>query len=581
MPIIISRRLAAVALAAIAILGCPGDTTGPIVLAVSIIGGDGQTGVAGTALANPFVVLVEDTSGNPAPAADVHWTVFTGTGTLSAATSLSDSAGHATAGFTLGTTAGPQMVRATVAGAAGSPLTFTATATAGPAAKLIKYAGDQQSGPLSQPLATLLTARVLDQYDNPVAGDTVRWAVTAGGGTLADTVTVSNNAGLASTSYTLGAATGVNTVTASHAASAPITFSATAVAGLIFVTSVPIPANYGIHDTFVRDGLAFVFAWNSGVRIYDVGNGVKGGSPAAPESVSTFITAGGEVHNGWWFWNPSNNEKRYLFIGQEGPGTIGSSSQGDIHVLDLSNLQAPDTVARFHIAGGGPHNFWIDEAAQILYASYYNKGVVALDISGTLSGDLSSRGIDTIVPGGAGNTYVWSVMQHGASLYAIDMLSGLWQLNATGGHLSVASGGNNVPERYSSDEWVSGDYVYTGTWGFRSAAGNAVKIWHLGATGVPALVDSIITSNIGTVSDIEVTTDGKLLMFSAENGPNSGFYFYGLADPAHPAFLERYLVSTGVHTATFGYINGHTYAFGAKDPSNPALVILDVTGLIP
>ena len=40
-----------------------------------------------------------------------------------------------------------------------------------------------------------------------------------------------------------------------------------------------VPADYGIHDTYVRDGLAFVFAWNSGVIIYDVGNGIKGGAP--------------------------------------------------------------------------------------------------------------------------------------------------------------------------------------------------------------------------------------------------------------------------------------------------------------
>ena len=36
------------------------------------------------------------------------------------------------------------------------------------------------------------------------------------------------------------------------------------------------PADYGIHDTYVRDGLAFVFAWNTGVIIYDVGNGIRG-----------------------------------------------------------------------------------------------------------------------------------------------------------------------------------------------------------------------------------------------------------------------------------------------------------------
>jgi len=31
--------------------------------------------------------------------------------------------------------------------------------------------------------------------------------------------------------------------------------------------------------------------------------------------------------------------------------------------------------------------------------------------------------------------------------------------------LSVAGGGNNVADRYSSDLWVHGDYAYTGTWG--------------------------------------------------------------------------------------------------------------------
>jgi len=70
-----------------------------------------------------------------------------------------------------------------------------------------------------------------------------------------------------------------------------------------------------------------------------------------------------------------------------------------------------------------------------------------------------------------------------------------------------------------------------------------------------------------------------VLMFSTENGPNAGFHFYSLADPAHPTFLSKYLISTGVHTATLGYINGRVYAFGAKDPGSPALVILDVTSL--
>ncbi len=195
----------------------------------------------------------------------------------------------------------------------------------------------------------------------------------------------------------------------------------------------PIPPHYGIHDTFVRDGLAFVFAWDEGVIIYDVGNGIRGGSPSAPAEVSRIVTAASNgnrpsVHNGWWFHNPVSGEKRYLFVGQEGVGVVGSQSSGDIHVVDVSDLAHPTEVAFFHLNGAGTHNFWIDEPRQVLYAAYYNAGVVALDISGTLSGDLSGRLLSQIKPGGDGNTYTWGVQLANGSLYAIDMLSGLWQL---------------------------------------------------------------------------------------------------------------------------------------------------------
>jgi hypothetical protein len=195
----------------------------------------------------------------------------------------------------------------------------------------------------------------------------------------------------------------------------------------------PIPPRYGIHDTFVRDGLAFVFAWDEGVIIYDVGNGIRGGSPAAPVEVSRLVTSEGNagspaVHNGWWFHNPVTSERRYLFIGQEGPAVIGSRASGDIHVVDVSDLANPREVAFFRLNGAGTHNFWMDEARQILYAAYYNGGVVALDVSGTLSGDLGGRLLGQVRPGGAGNTFTWGVQLANGSLYAVDMLSGLWQL---------------------------------------------------------------------------------------------------------------------------------------------------------
>jgi hypothetical protein len=363
----------------------------------------------------------------------------------------------------------------------------------------------------------------------------------------------------------------------------------------VLVATVPIAPNYGIHDTFVRDGLVFVFAWNSGVMIYDVGNGMMGGSPSRPVLVGQLVTSasnitgGPAVHNGWWFWSPDPTVgKKYLFIGQEGPavGGIGVGSSGLIHVVDVSDLTKPIEVAYFHKAGTdstGTHNFWMDEPNKILYAAYYNGGVVALDVSGTLSGDLGSRLIDSLRIGGPGNTYTWGVQLYNGSLYAIDMLSGLWQLNTSTGKLSVAGGGNNESARYSSDFWVSGGYAYSGTWDHlqrTSQSGSMLKVWQLGMTGAPAPTDSIITPGISAVSDVKVSSNGKVVMFSAEGGSNSGLYLYSLSNPAHPTLLASYLVGAGLHTVSFGYINGGVYAFAARNPSNPALMIFDVTSLV-
>ena len=192
---------------------------------------------------------------------------------------------------------------------------------------------------------------------------------------------------------------------------------------IVLIESLPIPQDYGIHDMQVRDGLAFVCAWNTGVIIYDVGNGINGGAPGNPKLVGgPLVTTGGAVHNAWWYHSPTG-ERKYLFIGQEGPGRIGATSSGDIHVVDVSDLMNPHEVGFYHMDGAGTHNFWVDEINQILYAAYYDGGVVAIGISGTLPDSLAKREISRIRPGGPGNTYVWGVQRYDSSLYVSDMLT--------------------------------------------------------------------------------------------------------------------------------------------------------------
>ncbi|HOX20066.1 MAG TPA: hypothetical protein PLI70_03970, partial [Gemmatimonadales bacterium] len=89
-------------------------------------------------------------------------------------------------------------------------------------------------------------------------------------------------------------------------------------------------------------------------------------------------------------------------------------------------------------------------------------------------------------------------------------------------------------------------------------------------------------SGITTVSDVQVSADGKLLVFSAENGPNAGLHVYSLAgSPSQPVFLAKYLVAQGLHTATVETVAGRTFVFAARNPANPALMTFEITSLVP
>ncbi|HJQ09638.1 MAG TPA: hypothetical protein VJ840_01280 [Gemmatimonadaceae bacterium] len=196
-----------------------------------------------------------------------------------------------------------------------------------------------------------------------------------------------------------------------------------------------------VHDTFVRDGILFIAVWDEGIRIWDIGGGGRGGTPANPIELSRFATIGGEAHNIWWYRNPITGQRRYAFVGQEGPGAVGAFASGDIHVLDVSNLSSPREVAFFHVEGAGTHNFWVDENRGLLYVAYYNAGVRVIDVNGDLSAcipadrdftgrcDLGEMGRELGHALGDGPpVYVWGVHVAGGRLYASDMLNGIWKL---------------------------------------------------------------------------------------------------------------------------------------------------------
>ncbi len=467
--------------------GCKGSdpTTPPPVTGsrIEVVAGNGQQGPAGQAApVAPKVRVTDDLGIGVGPGVKVAWTVSAGGGSVLADTTLTDVNSVATAGWTLGAVAGGNELRAIFPGVDSVTLHGTGTGSfsaAGGGSNVPErfgsdlwladgygYSGTwygprvnggssgnavkiwQISGSGAPTLVdSIVTPTILDVSDLEVSPDGHWLVFTAEGGTDAGLLVYELTApgtpvfrakyNVASGFHT-GSLSVIGGVLYVFAAENPggtgpaltiLNLSQAASGTVTLVSRTGVPANYGIHDTFVRDGICFAFVWNSGVFIYDVGNGAGGGTLAVPVKLGGVTTAGGEAHNGWWFWNPANGEKRYLFVGQEGPGSIGASSVGDIHVVDVSDLTAPVEVATFHLPGAGAHNFWMDEASGRLYAAFYNGGVVALDVSGSLSGNLSARKIAQIAPGGAGSTYVWGVMLYNGSLYVSDMLSGFWQLD--------------------------------------------------------------------------------------------------------------------------------------------------------
>lgn len=106
-------------LALVAALGgaaCSDDEGGGFeVETLEVVGGDGQTAAAGTALPNPFVVEVLDGNDNPVEGIELRWTVVTGGGQLGTGVTVTDDEGQSTNTYTLGAE-GPQQVRVAVPG---------------------------------------------------------------------------------------------------------------------------------------------------------------------------------------------------------------------------------------------------------------------------------------------------------------------------------------------------------------------------------------------------------------------------------------------------------------------------------
>ena len=139
-----------------------------------------------------------------------------------------------------------------------------------------------------------------------------------------------------------------------------------------------------------------------------------------------------------------------------------------------------------------------------------------------------------------------------------------------------------VAERWTAEVAARGNIAYTTTWGLRTAGvrGDAIKVWDV-AGNTPLLVDSVILPGVGTVSDIQISDDGALVVASLEGGnspANNGIVIFDRANPTRPVEVGRFFngnTPAGVHTVKLGRVNGRHYAVLAGNGGR--MVIVDIT----
>ncbi len=211
-----------------------------------------------------------------------------------------------------------------------------------------------------------------------------------------------------------------------------------------------------VHDVWVHDGIAYSAEWATGVVVVDVGNGRWGGTIERPVFVTAFPLPSGATHAVFPYYQESSG-RFYLFVGDEivsrrglawegsgpdhrqpydpetGRGGYPRATSGYIQIVDFTDPENPEMVARYEVTEYGTHNIWVEN--DILYQAYYEGGMRLVDVSGELMGNLYTQGREIAVfkafdPIGwiPNAPAAWSVMPYKGHVFFSDISSGLWSV---------------------------------------------------------------------------------------------------------------------------------------------------------
>jgi DNA-binding beta-propeller fold protein YncE len=423
------NRLPVVLASLLAGLACSGGSSAPdtnqTAYTISVVSGDGQTGVVGEAAPSAVVVLVQDQAGRSVPGAVVTFAVTAGGGSVEPAQVATASNGTATATkWTLGQTAGANVLEVRVASAL---RTVAATGKPGPVSTMRFTSSDtillDQGQSIAMPPLT-----ITDAYGNATSSP-VSFAISG------------SSAQLAGSSIT-GTGPGLSRLTATSG-----DFVATRIIGVIGqasgIASQLVPLDFRPYGVAASGTTALLTQLDNGlVTVFDVGETATlrasirvGSTPTGvsvtPDGARAYVSNQGDGNigevdvltesEGQLFPLPATTFR--TLTSRDGTRAYGSSSAGHVVGIEVATGRVlfTDTLS-------GPINGLATDATDArLYATSMNGGVTVLDAQ--------AGSILRTIPL-AGTLQDVLVSPDGNSLFVADESSGLVVLSIASGEVT-------------------------------------------------------------------------------------------------------------------------------------------------
>lgn len=279
--------------------------------------------------------IVADLYGNPLQGQTVNFQIVSGGGNIPNPTQATNVQGIATAQVIMPNATGEVIISAVAAALPTHFVNYTVNAVHGTPTTLLEMSGNNQDGSPGKPLVDDMVVKVTDVFGNPVSDFQIQW-VALGGGSFPQSITSTDDAGLAANKMSLGTAVGTYTGLAISSTSilspSQLSFEAS-------VVENNFPEITGLSDQDVTEGQLLQF----GVNATDSDN-----DPISFEVENLPTGASFNNATGTFSWTPGQTQSvgspySVTFIAKDNRGGLDAETI-DITVLNANN---PPRIASF------------------------------------------------------------------------------------------------------------------------------------------------------------------------------------------------------------------------------------------